>query len=60
VPVKDMTPPAAYPPIFTDRKSAIDVTPGYAALAGVAAGVVGMRLAGKKSGEETQAQDEKE
>lgn len=49
VPIKEVTPPASYPPVFADHKQKVDVTPGYAALAGVAAGVVGMRAAGKKS-----------
>jgi hydrogenase small subunit len=48
VPIKNVTPPASYPPVFADHKQKVDVTPGYAALAGVAAGVVGMRAAAKK------------
>jgi len=58
VPIKNVTPPAAYPPIFTDHRQAIDVTPGYAALAGLAAGVVGTRVMGKKGPD--QDQDRKE
>lgn len=50
VPISNATPPAAYPPIITDHKQQLDLTPGYAALAGVAAGVVGTRVLGRKSG----------
>ncbi len=60
VPIKDATPPAAYPPIFTDRKQKIDVTPGYAALAGAAAGAVGVRMFRKKPAETSQDQDREE
>ena len=50
VPIKDATPPSLYPPIVTDRKTSVDVTPAYAALAGVAAGVVGVQVMKKKPG----------
>jgi len=49
VPLKEVTPPAAYPPVFTDHKQGIDATPGYAALAGLAAGVVGNRVLNKSA-----------
>ncbi|TRO82401.1 hydrogenase small subunit [Trichloromonas acetexigens] len=48
VPIKDATPPSLYPPIVTDLKKSVDVTPAYAALAGVAAGVVGAQVLKKK------------
>jgi len=51
VPIKDATPPAAYPPIFTDRKKCVDLTPAYAAAAGAVAGAAGTRIFGKKSSE---------
>jgi hydrogenase small subunit len=51
VPLQQVTPPASYPPVFTDHKQPLDATPAYAALAGVAAGVVGMRTLAKKSGD---------
>jgi len=44
VPIQDATPPAAYPPIFTDRTTKLDVTPGYAAFAGLAAGAAATRV----------------
>jgi hydrogenase small subunit len=49
VPLNTVTPPSTYPPIMTDNKKSIDVTPGYAALAGLAAGAVGAKVMGKKS-----------
>jgi hydrogenase small subunit len=49
VPIAGATPPGTYPPIMTDNKKSIDVTPGYAALAGLAAGAVGAKVMGKKS-----------
>ncbi len=49
LPPKTVTPPAAYPPIFTDRKQKVDLTPGYAALAGLAGGALGARVLGKTS-----------
>ena len=52
VPIKDAPPPSLYPPSVTDMKKAVDVTPVYAALAGVAAGVVGTRVMAKKSAKE--------
>ncbi len=57
VPIQNATPPAAYPPIFTDNKKSIDVTPGYAALAGIAAGVVGAKVL-KKSDDSEDRQGE--
>jgi len=48
LPPKTVTPPAAYPPIFTDRRKPVDLTPGYAALAGIAGGVMGAKVLGKK------------
>lgn len=51
VPIDHPTPPAGYPPVFTDNKKPVDFSPTYAALAGVAAGVVGVRTWGKKKGE---------
>ncbi|RMF70110.1 MAG: twin-arginine translocation signal domain-containing protein [Alphaproteobacteria bacterium] len=55
LPPKTVTPPAAYPPLFTERKQKLDWTPGYAALAGIAGGVLGSRVLGKKG----DAQDDK-
>lgn len=49
VPLSTVTPPSTYPPIITDNKKSIDVTPGYAALAGLAAGAVGTKVMGKKA-----------
>lgn len=49
VPIAGVTPPGLYPPITTDNKASIDVTPGYAALAGLAAGAVGAKVLGKKA-----------
>ena len=49
VPVHEVTPPASYPPLVTDHRKKVDLTPGYAALAGVAAGVVGTKVFGKGS-----------
>ena len=48
VPITGVTPPALYPPIFTDNSKPVDLTPGYTALAGAAAAVVGMKVLGKK------------
>lgn len=47
VPVHQVTPPASYPPLVTDHRKKVDLTPGYAALAGIAAGVVGVKTLGK-------------
>ncbi len=60
VPIKEATPPAAYPPIFTDRKKSVDFTPGYAALAGAAAGAVGVKLVKKGADEGQPDRDGKE
>jgi len=54
VPLDGVTPPSSYPPILTDNRKGIDVTPGYAALAGAAAGFVGTRVLGKKSDDDKQ------
>jgi hydrogenase small subunit len=56
VPIQDATPPAAFPPIHTDRTSKIDVTPAYTALAGLAVGAAGMRVHGQRDKRE-QGQD---
>lgn len=48
LPPATVTPPASYPPIVTDNRKSVDLTPGYTALAGLAAGVVGARVMGKK------------
>ncbi len=56
VPIKGVTPPDSYPPVFTDHKTSVDLTPGYAALAGAAASYVGIKVAGKKA----DSNDEKE
>lgn len=59
VPIADGAPPAAYPPIFTDQKKSVSVTPAYAALAGAAAGVVGLRtLSKKKSSDQSDSHGE--
>jgi hydrogenase small subunit len=58
VPISNATPPASYPPILTDHKQKIDVTPGYAALAGLAAGVVGTKVMAKKAGSDGAHQGE--
>jgi hydrogenase small subunit len=58
VPINQVTPPASYPPIFTDNRTPVDVTPGYAALAGIAAGVVGTRVLGKKSTDQDRGKEE--
>lgn len=54
VPLNTITPPAGYPPIVTDNRKQVDLTPGYTALAGLAAGVVGARVMGKKSDSDTE------
>jgi hydrogenase small subunit len=48
LPPNTVTPPASYPPIVTDNRKSVDLTPGYTALAGLAAGVVGARVMSKK------------
>ncbi len=60
VPITQMTPPAAYPPIFTDHGKGIDVTPAYAALAGAAAGVVGLNALRNRRDKDSQDQDGEE
>lgn len=49
VPLQGVTAPAAYPPLMTDHKKSVDLTPGYAALAGAAAAIVGTGLKKKQS-----------
>ena len=56
VPIQDGTPPAAFPPIYTDQTTKLDVTPAYTALAGLAAGSAGMRILGQRDKNE-QGQD---
>jgi len=53
VPLSTVTPPASYPPIVTDNTMSLDLTPGYVALAGAAAGFVGSRVMDKKSTSES-------
>ena len=49
VQIKEVTPPAAYPPIATDHHKDVDLTPVYTGLAGLAAGAVAMKAtAGRK------------
>jgi hydrogenase small subunit len=57
VPITAGTPPALFPPILTDNTKPIDVTPAYAALAGVAAGVVGAGVVKRKNGADNDSQD---
>lgn len=59
-PIHEATPPATYPPIYTDRKQDLDWTPGYTALAGLAAGAVGMKALGKGKDSTERDQDKKE
>jgi len=54
VPLNTLTPPTTYPPILTDNKKPVDITPGYVALASAAAGVVGTKVMGKKSDSDNQ------
>ena len=49
IPVHEVTPPASYPPLVTEHRQKVDLTPGYTALAGIAAGVVGTKVLGKGS-----------
>jgi hydrogenase small subunit len=58
--IAGVTPPALYPPVFTDHKMSIDLTPGYTAIAGAAAAVVGMKVLGKKPGSDESDRDGKE
>ncbi len=44
VQLQQVTPPAAYPPITTERKQGVDFTPTYGALAGLAVGAAGMNI----------------
>ncbi len=60
VPIAGVTPPALYPPVFTDNRKPIDLTPGYTALAGAAAGVVGLKVLGKKPTKNDQDRNGKE
>jgi hydrogenase small subunit len=60
VPIKEATPPSLYPPVFTDHRKSLDLTPAYTALAGAAAGVVGTRVLGSKNGRDAGDADEKE
>jgi len=47
VPIKEVTPPAAYPPIFTNHRQDSSFGPAYAGLAGIAVGAVGVKAAVK-------------
>ncbi len=60
VPLQHVTPPAAYPAIETDHSQKIDFGPTYGALAGAAAGVVGMNLLKKGNSKDDGDQDGKE
>ena len=58
VPIQDATPPSAYPPIVTDRKEGIDVTPAYTALAGAAVGAAAVRMLKKDDTKPEQDREE--
>ena len=51
VPLQQVTPPAAYPPIHTEHRQDVDFTPTYGALAGLAVGAAGMNMLKKNGGD---------
>lgn len=58
VPIQDATPPSTYPPIITERKEGIDVTPAYTALAGAAVGAATVRMLKKDESKPVQSREE--
>lgn len=60
VPIQDATPPAAFPPLRTDRTTKLDVTPGYTALAGLAVGAAATRIASQRDKKEQDQKSSKE
>lgn len=60
VPIINVTPPAAYPPIVTDHTKKVDLAPLYAGLAGLAAGAVAMKTIDRMKKGKDQNQDWKE
>ncbi len=46
--------------MFTDRKTSVDLTPGYAAVAGAVAGAAGVRILKKGAANNQQDQDREE
>jgi len=60
VPIQDATPPAAYPPIYTSHEQKVDFSPTYGAVAGIAAGAVGMNMLKKRDNDSDRDRDGKE
>lgn len=57
VPLQQVTPPAAYPPIVTEHQQGVDFTPTYGALAGLAVGAAGMNMLKKGNGGEQDGEE---
>jgi hydrogenase small subunit len=60
VPLQGVTPPAAYPPIFTTQQQKVDFSPTYGALAGLAVGAAGVNVLKKRSAGQDGNRDGKE